>query len=131
MKKQLILLFLLLDFTSCLDLSNGEKNEVLQEILSPSKNKKAIYFLKHTGATADNSLQVSLKKSDYELLPTDLGNMFTCDSDHGKAKLDTSAIKIFWKNEDTLIVQYQKDLRVFINEKLLMNTTIEYWLWVD
>ena len=125
MKFKIILSIFLLHLTACLDIS-GSKNQVLQEVISPAKNKKAILFIKYTGATSDNSLQISLNKENYELQETEAGNIFTADSDHGKTQLDTSVIRFNWISEDTLVIRYDNKLRTFTRSEKFMETVIKY-----
>lgn len=122
---RIILTFLILNFAACLDLGDS-KNEVLQEVTNSNNTKKAIFFIKYTGATSDNSLQVSLKGADYKLTETEAGNVFTTDSDHGKVRLDSSTIKLKWVSDDTLSVRYNQKLRIFIQNKVFAKTVIEY-----
>lgn len=125
MNKIIILTILLLNNTGCLDLGSS-KNEILKEVVSPKNSKKAIFFIKYSGATSDNSLQISLKEENYKLKESENGNIFTSDSDHGQVRLDTSVLKLLWINEDTLSVQYSKKLRVFVQNKNFLNTVIKF-----
>ncbi|AMR34244.1 hypothetical protein A0256_23720 [Mucilaginibacter sp. PAMC 26640] len=71
---------------------------------NPAKTKQAILFLKGGNATADDSLQISIKDADDSLDETEVGNTFTTDSDHGKAFLNATAISLRWKDNTHLVI---------------------------
>lgn len=109
-----IITLLSLGLTSCdWGLSN---NVIFKQIYNASKNKKAVLFFKENGATADNSLQVSILSADHELNKGEVGNVFTVDSNHDSTSQTESSINILWISNDTLKIEYDKRLRTFIKE---------------
>jgi hypothetical protein len=119
--KSFALILSMISFTGCLDWGETCKNELLQEILSPSHKKKAIVF-RRTGTLTDDSMQVSLVAAK-DKLSNEGGNLFVTDSKRG---IDASMMHLTWLHEDTLLIRYSKDLRTFAQETTFQKTTIQY-----
>lgn len=115
-------LIILLSSCSIFDVG---KNEIISEIANPIEDKKAIVFLKRGNATADNSVQITLSGLDFNLKNSETGNIFIADTNYGKAELENS-VKTIWSANDTLIVEFDKSLRVFKKEPIIGGVTIIY-----
>lgn len=115
---------LIILISSC-SIFDVEKNEIINELANPIKNKKAIVFLKGGNATADNSVQIILSGIDFNLKNLETGNIFIADTNYGKADLENS-VRTIWPANDTLIVEFDKSLRVFKKETILDGVTIIY-----
>ena len=103
-------------------------NKIIRTELSPNKKHKIVIFWRDCGATTDFSTQVSILKVD-EKLENESGNIFSADSEHGKAKTDENniiAINSKWLNNDKVIITYDKNARIFKTENLLDEIEIEY-----
>lgn len=71
-------------------------------------------FLREAGATVANSYEVSITDYKTEFDTVAVGNVFTVDDDHGKARLYPKAINFNWVSDDTIEISYDKNLRTFI-----------------
>jgi hypothetical protein len=61
------------------------------------------------------------------LSPSDAGNTFIADDNHGKTSLDSSAIVFSWLSDDTLAVGYNGKLRTFIQKSEVKGVRISYY----
>jgi len=126
LKKYIILFALATLLSSCFQLFEPGTYTVLKISASPSKQNRAILLLQGGNATLDNSLQVSIKKANDELAEFEIGNIFTTDSNHGKAILDSNAIDLHWIDNNNLLITYNKNLRTFTQVKKMGNINIKY-----
>lgn len=111
--------------TSCLNMGDGT-DRIIKEIPNNKHNKKAVLFLREAGATVGDSYQLSIVDYKETFDTTAVGNTFTFDDDHGKARLDPKCIDIKWPSNDTVELRYDKMLRTFIQEKAVDGVTIVY-----
>lgn len=126
LKCYVLLLVLVLMLTSCFQLFEPGTYTVLKISSSPSNQNRAILLMQGGNATLDNSLQVSIKKENDELAKFEIGNVFTVDSNHGKAILDSNAIDLNWVDNNNLQITYNKNLRTFAQVKKVENINIQY-----
>jgi hypothetical protein len=126
MLKIILLSTIIFSATSCFQIFDVGKNYSLKEAYNKKGSKKAILFSKEGNATSDNSLQVTVEGYDYKFDKTAVGNTFTVDSDHNSAKQDSSSINFTWLTNDTLQIDYDKKLRVFIQEKKVEDVVVLY-----
>jgi hypothetical protein len=98
----------------------------IKKSINPSKTTQAILFWKGGNATSGNSLQVSVKDAGDDLDKEEVGNIFTVDDDHGKAWLNPNAIRLIWISDRQLKIEYDINLRTFIQVKRFNNDTIIY-----
>lgn len=89
-------------------------------------DKKAILFLREAGATVPDSYQVSVMDYDKPFDTTEVGNTFTVDSNHGITRLDSASINFTWIANDSLQIDYNKNLRTFFKERKIDGVTIFY-----
>ena len=59
-------------------------------------------------------------------LKKEVGNTFTADSDHNATKQDSSSINFIWLTNDSLKIEYDRNLRIFIKETKVEDVTILY-----
>ncbi len=126
----IVLLLTTIQVASCsfLDLSDGCGNEVIQEIVSPDKRLKAVIFQRDCGATTDFSTQVSILDAG-EKLPPQGGNVFVCDSSHGKAPAGAGGgppVEVTWIANDALKIIHDTDARIFFAANKYKNAEIVY-----
>ncbi len=112
--------------SSCTDIVHGTKNTIIKEYVNAARNRKAIVFLKESGATVADSYQVLVTKQDHVLENSEVGNAFTVDTNHGQAGLDSGSIKLFWISNDSLLIEYGKKLRAFIRAAKVDGVSILY-----
>ncbi|MGF2414513.1 MAG: hypothetical protein ACQUYJ_19415 [Ferruginibacter sp.] len=117
---------MILSAVSCFEILGIGDNSVLKEVYNSQGSKKAILFSKEGNATVDLSLQVTVTGYDYKLSEKETGNTFTVDSDHNAAKQDTGSIDFNWLSNDSLQIEYDNKLRVFIQQMKIDDVTILY-----
>jgi hypothetical protein len=79
------------------------------------------------GATTDFSTQVSVLTKDRT--PTDGGNVFVVDSDHGKAPAAPRGgpnVVVQWLDKRTLEIRYDSRARIFSQELRHDDTDVRY-----
>jgi hypothetical protein len=113
-------------FCSCFQLFDVGENTFIRESYNPQQSRKAILFQKAGNATLDNSLQVTIAGYDHELDNKEVGNTFTVDSDHNRTRQDSGSISFTWLSNDTLQIDFDKHLRIFIQNKSVDGATIIY-----
>ncbi len=128
MLKPVMTLFILtFAFTSCAPLGDeAGTNTLIKEGSNQLHYKKAILFLKESGATVADSYQVTIVGNSHKLDKTEVGNTFTVDTNHGDTRLDQASIGFTWLAEDTLQINYDKKLRAFLRKKKINGVVIVY-----
>jgi hypothetical protein len=99
---------------------------LLREAINAQGSKKAILFLRESGATVPNSYQVSVTDTAHSLEKSEVGNTFTVDGNHGLTSLDSASIHFRWLPNDTLCIDFDKKLRTFMKRTLVDGVTILY-----
>ncbi|MFY9554348.1 MAG: hypothetical protein WAV47_06460 [Blastocatellia bacterium] len=103
--------------TGCLSLAGGCGNEVIREIESPDKKHRVVVFQRDCGATTGFSTQVSILPGTTRL-PEEGGNVFACDTDHGKAPTGPGGgppVEIEWKGNDSLLITHDYRAGIFLS----------------
>jgi len=115
---------------ACSPIGGGmSTNTLVKESVNKRHTKKAILFLKESGATVADSYQVTIANVQHALdTINEVGNAFTADDNHGVTLLDTNSIVLTWLDNDTLQIDYDKKLRAFTQETHVDNVTIVYKL---
>ncbi|MEN0055406.1 MAG: hypothetical protein AAGC65_17145 [Mucilaginibacter sp.] len=113
---------------SCSSLLDDGSNTLVKENANGKLSKKAVLFLREAGSTVADSYQVSIVDYKTKFDTSAVGNVFTVDSDHGKANLNPKAITFNWLSNDTLEIRYDKNLRTFIQKERIDGVTIVYKL---
>lgn len=103
-------------------------NKKYLEIYSPNKKQKAVVFEYDCGATTDFATHISVLDGDDILEKTDSGNLFIADSNYGEANMNGEIIdiKVNWKSNNTLIIDYDKRARIFKNKPSKSGVNIIY-----
>lgn len=120
LKLILTILVLTFIFISC-SLSDSGTNTFIKESSNYKRNKKAILFFKEAGATVPNSYQVTVTDYEHKLHEDEVGNTFTVD-----AGFDTTSVNFTWLSGDTLQIDYDRRLQIFIQEKNVDGVPIVY-----
>ena len=83
---------------------------------------------KSRGKTINIFLPEKQLKKQVMAIETDSGNLFIADSNHGEANMNGEIIdiKVNWKNNDTLIIDYDKRARIFKNKPSKSGVNIIY-----
>ena len=125
MPKLILLIFIpTIILVSCL--FDDPSTTLIKEIPNSVQTKKVVLLQNNGNATVDLSLHVSILDYNYKLSGKEIGNTFTVDGNHSTAKLDSTSIKFDWISNDTLQIDYDKNLRTFIQEKRVKGVTIVY-----
>ena len=77
-------------------------------------------------ATTDLSLYVSILDYNYKLSGKEIGNTFTVDRNHSATVLDSTSIRFNWISNDILQIDFDKNLRTFIEKKKVNTVTVTY-----
>ncbi|MBN8835627.1 MAG: hypothetical protein J0I09_00055 [Sphingobacteriia bacterium] len=121
--KDILTLFLLTIFCfSCSDIDTT----LIKTSANNSKTKKVVLLNSDGNATVDISYQISVYDFEYKLTGHELGNVFAVDRNHGATGLDTSSINFKWLSNDTVLIDFDKKLRTFIQENKINGVTILY-----
>ena len=99
------------------------ENESPVEHLSPDQKRKAVVFERGCGATVGTNIQLSILSST-ESLPTEGGNTFIIDPNHGASP--TLYIDVEWKGNTTLLVSYPGRARVFKKSTRVGDVDVTY-----
>ncbi|MFC4687100.1 DUF5412 family protein [Epilithonimonas pallida] len=112
-----IIIFFIVAFNSFASDMCGTK--LVESKVSPNGKLKILVFSVNCGAISDFSTQISIVDSDYILKNDDVGNIFSADSDHGKAKMNKDReiieLKTRWINNNSLEIEYTENARIFKN----------------
>lgn len=118
-------LWLIVALSGCLDLGDSA-NSLIKDVPNIAHTKKAVLFLKEAGTTVADSYQLSVVDYDKGFDKSANGNIFIVDGDHGSAWLNPTCVELMWKANDTLLVTYDKKLRVFLQKKTADGVVVNY-----
>jgi hypothetical protein len=107
--------------------TNGSNSEVSRAD-SPDGHYTAVAFVRNVDATTDFSTQVSILRYGARL-GNGGGDIFTCDSDHGRAdelKDHSYWMKLTWSSPTALLIQYNQRVRVFKKIDKYKSISISY-----
>ncbi len=104
---------------------------IIEEVVSPSGKLKAVVFQIDCGATTDFNSHISIVPADIDAsqknnLPH---SFFVADGNHGNAPAGKGGgpeVRIFWKTDDHLDVQYHSNARLFRSETKSKGIIISY-----
>ena len=119
------LLCILLFLSSCFDLIGPGSSKLISLFSSPSRKRKAVLFLKQSSLSED-SQQISIIDENAILDSVAVGNIFTCDDNHGKVLIDSNTLRVDWITDDTLQIGYDKRIRPFYINKEFDGVIIRY-----
>lgn len=110
--------------SGCLDLSDSV-NSLIKSTANSARRQKAILFVKQGGATEADSYQVSIVGYQDEFDTLAVGNTFIVD-DHGKAWINPKCVELKWPADGTLLITYDKKLRVFLKNQKVKGIVVVY-----
>jgi hypothetical protein len=117
---------LLLFLCKCNFSITGEcNNKVYKEVYSPNKINKIVKFDRECGATVANSIQLSVI-SYKDTLPNESGNLFITNSKVGGYIETDTSVSVFWLNDTTVKIKYDKDLDIFKKDTAVNKIKIFY-----
>ena len=119
------LIFGILIMISSCSIFGPPENKISIDIANQSKNRKAALFIKGGNATVDDSVHLTLCEFNCRISNKATGNIFIADTNYGRVSLNNS-ITLNWTGNDSLIVSFDKLLRVFKKEKMYQGVTIVY-----
>ena len=114
--------------TACTNIAADCRNQVLEELASPSGKMKAVIFQRDCGATTGFSTQISVLSKD-EKLPEEGGNVFVADTNRGEAPSGQGGgpvVEASWVSENELLIKHDARARTFQHEQSLGNVRILY-----
>jgi hypothetical protein len=111
---------------SCLTLGGDESNKLVKESANKIHTKKVVLFLREGGPTVGDSYQVSIVDYKSAFDTTAVGNTFTVDGDHGKARLIPGAINFKWLTDNSIEICYDENLKTFIKEQTINGVSVIY-----
>ena len=120
-----VVTFFIVLAVSCSLAEEGE-NTLIKQTTNQGQTRKAVLFLRQSGATVADSYQVTVTESDNEFDKKEPGNVFTVDTNRGLTKFDSSSINLIWLADDTLQIDYDKKLRTFVKERSIDKVTVIY-----
>ncbi|BCU77841.1 hypothetical protein llg_25560 [Luteolibacter sp. LG18] len=91
-------------------------NEVKRELWAPDGSRRLVVFCRTVDATTGFNTQVSMLGPG-ELLPDDGGNAFIADD---------GDVRVSWKADGGILIDYPGDLRVFKQEAVVGGVAVEY-----
>jgi hypothetical protein len=103
-------------------------NAPISETPSPNGKMKVVVFQRDCGATTGFSTQVSILPIA-QSLPKESGNVFTSDTDHGKAPSGPKGgpeVRIQWRGDKVVSVAHHKAARVFHERSKIRDITVTY-----
>ncbi len=107
-------------------------NKILSSIHIEGTNYKVVAFERDCGATTETSTHASIIKQGEEL-PNEGGNIFVCDSDHGKTPSgngDSPELRVRIVGSDSIELSYDYRARIFLNQQEYKGIKIKYSTFV-
>lgn len=104
------------------------ENEVIKEVVSPDGKRKVLLFQRDCGATTDFSTQASVL-SVRASLPNDGGNVFSADTNHGRAPSGPGGgpeLTASWVGPNDLVLEHHTLARVFKAEPRIGETNVRF-----
>jgi hypothetical protein len=111
--------------------STAEKmcgSQIINSTSLPEVNKKVVVFQRDCGATTGFSTQISILENGEEL-KNESGNIFTADTDHGKAPSGQGGgpeVKVVVVSGNAIKILHHSNARVFNHQMQWRGVTIEY-----
>jgi hypothetical protein len=99
------------------------ENESAAEHASPDGKWKVVVFERGCGATVGANVQMSLLQAS-KTLPSDAGNLFVIDSNHGGSALED--IFVDWTSKSSVTITYPAKARVFKQERRIGDVSVSY-----
>jgi|GEM_PF-1354299 len=124
--KLIFIVLLTLTSSGCFNLVGDSTNSFVKDKVNIERTKKAILFVKEGGATVADSYQLSIVDYSTAFDKAAKGNTFIVDGDHGRARLTPESVVLTWRANDTLLITYDKKLRIFLQEKAIDGVVVNY-----
>lgn len=108
-------------------LTGGCANDIVQRVDSPGGEHSAVLFRRECGRGTGFSTQVSVL--DRGEKPSDGGNTFVTDDDHGAATLASWGApwaEVSWLSPSRLLIRYDEKARVFAAEASVAGVAMAY-----
>jgi len=103
-------------------------NEVIEDVVSPDGKSKVVLFQRDCGATTDFSTQASVLSVSASL-PNDGGNVFSADTNHGRAPSGPGGgpeLAASWVGPNELVLEHHALARVFKAESSIGDTHVRF-----
>ena len=117
----------LLALVACVGCSDACQNTIASRSISPNGARAAVLFQRDCGATTSFSTQISVLRPDEE--PSDGGNAFVADDDHGAARVGSWEgpwAETKWLAPDHLLIRYAAKSRPFKRSNDIAGVKITY-----
>ena len=104
------------------------ENTLIEEVLSPDGELKAIIFQRECSSSRDYFTQVSINPARTEL-PSGVGNIFIANTNDGAAPGSPAGgpvVRVHWRDETLLELSHHPKARIFLSEPGIEGISIEY-----
>jgi hypothetical protein len=104
-------------------------NSPISETPSPGAEFKAVVFTRDCGATTGFGTHVSILSNGTALSPSDGGNLFIADDNHGAAPAGAGGgpdVQVEWVGRNRLQLRHDHRVRVFKAEEMVLEVKVEY-----
>jgi hypothetical protein len=115
-----VMLTVALCLAGCIDPCD---NDILNETISPDRQRRVVIFERSCGATTGFSTHLSVL-SVGENLPRAAGNTFIADSNRGAA--NPMFVRTRWQSPDRLVITFPERARVYLREVRIGSLNIIY-----
>jgi hypothetical protein len=102
------------------------RNEIINQVESPSGVYAATIFQRNCGATSGNNFQVSIFRRDAALDGS--GNTFVVDYPNNfyQPGHPLPVVKLRWNSESTVTIEYSSGARIFTQAVMIQGINVNY-----
>jgi len=103
-------------------------NRIIKKINSPNKRNTIVIFERDCGATTNFSTQISIIRKGKKL-ENEKGNLFSADSDNGKAEVNKYGIikvQANWIDEKHILIKFDKNAQIYERKNSLNGISVTY-----
>ena len=104
------------------------ENTLIEEVISPNGEMKAVIFQRECSSSSDYSTQVSINPVSSEL-PSGVGNIFIANTNNGTAPRSPTGgpvVKVRWRDASSLELTHHPNARVFLSEPRIDGISVGY-----
>ncbi len=104
------------------------ENTLIEEVISPNGEMKAVVFQRECSSSSDYSTQVSIIPVSSEL-PSGVGNIFIANTNNGTAPRSPTGgpvVKVRWRDASSLKLTHHPNARVFLSEPRIDGISVGY-----
>ncbi len=104
------------------------KNTLIEEVISPNGEMKAVVFQRECSSSSDYSTQVSINPASSKL-PSGVGNIFIANTNNGAAPRSPTGgpvVKVYWRDASSLELTHHPNARVFLSEPRIDGISVGY-----